>query len=347
MNERKDTIGDYKLLEGLEELLKNNWLSEQQLKEYLDRIILIANKMDIYHIDNDVHGQLIEILLKYDFEMAEYYYREIEGKIGSYNEIHFRFAEGLAYRGRKIEDIENVLYNMVDSYDNYFGKMGKEGNDYKIRIYLYLATCDFYSENEKSECFKKVREELDCLEGKGWEKELDSAEYKIYVDLCNKYQMENDVHRAREYNFDSVKKRNELNSLNEIKRVRSIDELKVFMEKMNREIRVDNLESNQMLIQKCIDLSGNINDILNLMEKKYYPSSINVSTNGMNFWMTVVAALQNPKAKGSMMRYLLEQGGGHDGFSELIKVFGEMKNKNMCIRTFDIMLNCVEFLLYD
>ena len=139
---------------------------------------------------------------------------------------------------------------MEDSYDNYFGKMGKEGNDYKIRIYLYLATCDFYSENEKSECFKKVCEELDCLEGKGWEKELDSAEYKIYVDLCNKYQMENDVHRAREYNFDSVEKRNELNSLNEIKRVRSIDELKVFMEKMNREIRVDNLESNQMLIQK-------------------------------------------------------------------------------------------------
>ena len=82
MNERKDTIGDYKLLEGLEELLKNNWLSEQQLKEYLDRIVLIANKMDIYHIDNDVHGQLIEMLLKYDFEMAEYYYREIEGKIG-------------------------------------------------------------------------------------------------------------------------------------------------------------------------------------------------------------------------------------------------------------------------
>ena len=45
MNERKDTIGDYKLLEGLEEILKNNWLSEQQLKEYLDRIVLIANKI--------------------------------------------------------------------------------------------------------------------------------------------------------------------------------------------------------------------------------------------------------------------------------------------------------------
>ena len=43
----------------------------------------------------------------------------------------------------------------------------------------------------------------------------------------------------------------------------------------------------------------------------------------------------------------LKKEGGLDGFSELIKVFGEIKNKNMCIRTFDIMLNCVEFLLYD
>ena len=347
MNERKDTIGDYKLLEGLEELLKNNWLSEQQLKEYLDRIVLIANKMDAYYINNDVHEQLVEMLLKYDFEAAEYYYRKIEDKTETYNRIHFQFAKGLAYRGRKIEDIENVLYNIVDSYDNYFGKIGKEENDYKINIYLCLATCDFYSETEKSKCFKKVREELNRLEEKGWEKELEATEYGIYVDLCNKYHMENDAHEAKEYSSDSGEKRNERNNLNGIRKIKSSDGLKAFIEKMDREISVNNLESNQMLIQKCIDLNGNINDVLNLMKKQYYPSSINSSTNGRNFWMTVVAALKNPKAKESMMRYLLEQGGGHDGFSELIKIFGEMKNKNICTRAFDIMLNCIEFLVYD
>ena len=78
---------------------------------------------------------------------------------------------------------------------------------------------------------------------------------------------------------------------------------------MDRVIRVDNLESNQMLVQKCIDLNGNINDILNLMKKQYYPSSINGSANGMNFWMTVVAALHNPKAKGSMMQQPAEMTG--------------------------------------
>ena len=347
MNERKDTIGDYKLLEGLEEILKNNWLSEQQLKEYLDRIVSIADKMNIYHIDNDVHGQLMEILLRYDFEMAEYYYREIEDKIGTYNRIHFQFAEGLAYRGRKINEIENVLYNIVDSYDNYFGKVEKEENEYRISIYLYLATCDFYSETEKSKCFKKVRQELNHLEEKGWKKELNASEYEIYTNLCDKYHIENDVNKTEKYSIDSVEKRNEPDSLNEIKKINSVDDLKLFIKRMNREIRVDNLEANKILIQKCIDLDENINDILNLMQENYYPSSVNGSVNGMNFWMMVVAALQNPKAKGSMMKYLLEQGGGHDGFSELIKIFGEMKNKDMCIRTFDMMLNCVEFLVYD
>lgn len=347
MNERKDTIGDYKLLEGLEELIKNNWLSEKQLKDYLNRIVSIANKMNLYHIDNDVHGKIIEILLKYDFEMAEYYYKEIEKSISVCNHIYFQFAKGLAYRGRKIKDIENVLSNIVDTYDNFRDKMGKEENDYKISIYLYLATCDFYSEIEKKQCFEKVGKEINCLNGKGWKKELNSVEYKTYAVLCNKYHVENDINETKNSIFPSVKKESEQNSLNEIKKIKSIDEFKVFIKKLNREIRVNNLEANKMLIQKSIDLNGNIDDILNLMEEKYYPSSASGSINSVNFWMTVVAALQNPRAKADMMKYLLEQGGGHDGLNELIKIFGEMKNKNLCMKAFDIMIKCVEFLVYD
>lgn len=347
MNERKDTIGDYKLLEGLEELIKNNWLSEKQMKNYLKRIVSIANKMNLYHIDNDVHGKIIEILLKYDFEMAEYYYKEIEKSIGVYNHIYFQFAKGLAYRGREIKDIENVLSNIVDTYNNFYGKMEKEENDYKISIYLYLATCDFYSEIEKKQCFEKVGKEINCLNGKGWERELNSVEYKTYATLCNKYHVENDINETKNSIFPSVKKESEQNSLNEIKKIKSIDEFKVFIKKLNREIRVNNLEANKMLIQKSIDLNGNIDDILNLMEEKYYPSSASGSINSVNFWMTVVAALQNPRAKADMMKYLLEQGGGHDGLNELIKIFGEMKNKNLCMKAFDIMIKCVEFLVYD
>lgn len=347
MNERKDTIGDNKLLEGLEELLKNNWLSEDQLRKYLNRIIYIANKMDMYHIDNDVHGQIIEILLKYDFDMAEYYYKKIRNSIGIYNRIHFQIANGLACRGRKIEDIEQVLSNIVDSYDNYFGKIGREGNDYKIDIYLYLATCDFYSEVEKKKCFEKVREEIENLEEKGWEKEIDAIKYESYVKLCNQYHLKNDVNKSKEYSLETVVKRSVQDGLNEIDEVKSADDLKVFIKRLDREIRIADLETNKKLIQKSVDLTGNINDILNLMKEEYYPSFINGSINGMNFWLTVVAALQNPRAKGSMMKYLLEHGGGHDGFCELIKIFGKMKNKNVCTRAFETLLNCVEFLVYD
>lgn len=62
--------------------------------------------------------------------------------------------------------------------------------------------------------------------------------------------------------------------------------------------------------------------------------------------MTVVAALKNPRSKGSMLDYLLNYS-GHDGFSELIKVYAELKDKDICIEAFETMLKCVEFLLYD
>ncbi|MCC0697100.1 hypothetical protein [Clostridioides sp. ES-S-0048-02] len=76
-----------------------------------------------------------------------------------------------------------------------------------------------------------------------------------------------------------------------------------------------------------------------------YPSSLFYSRNSHNFWMTVLAALKNTKSKNSMLQYLLENGGGHDGFNELIKIYGYLGNKDLCIKLFERMLTCIEFLL--
>ena len=61
--------------------------------------------------------------------------------------------------------------------------------------------------------------------------------------------------------------------------------------------------------------------------------------------MTVISALKNQKSKNSMVDYLIKSGGGHDGFSELIKIYGFLDNKEICIRAFNTMLGCIEFLL--
>lgn len=344
MNERKDTIGDYRLLESMEELLKRNWLTTEEIISYLDRIILIANKMNKFHIDNDVHGQVMEILQKYNFEMAEYYYKRILPE-ETYNDIHFKFALGLIDRGRNIEFVEQCLENIRDSYDNFYQKFSHSSFYYRICVYLYMATCDFYSTDLKNTYFKKACEEIDALENAGWDRELANTEYQIYEKLCYEHQKEVDVSKQKEWDYKQNDVKHREDYLKILSGINSVEELKLFITKMQREYLVDNYQIGEILIQKSVDLIGNIDDILKLLSEQYYPSSSVGYTNSRNYWMVMVAALRNQKSRSSAFNYLISHGGGHDGFSELIKIYSELNNKDICLKLFDTMVRCIEFLL--
>lgn len=344
MNERKDTIGDYRLLESMEELLKTNWLTTEEIISYLNRIILIANKMNSFHIDNDVHGQAMEILKKYNFEAAEYYYKRILPE-ETYNDIHFKFAVGLIDRGRNVESVEQCVENITNSYDNYYQKLSNGSFYYRIRLYLYMATCDFYLANLRKTYFEKACKEIDELENAGWARELAPEDYQIYKKLCYEYQKEVDVTKQKEWDYKQNEVKNRKDCLKILSEINSSEELKLFITKIQREYSVDNYQIGEMLIQKSIDLTGNIDDILKLFSEQYYPSSSVGYINSRNYWMVMVAALRNQKAKSSAFNYLISHGGGHDGFSELIKIYSELDNKDICLRLFETMVRCIEFLL--
>lgn len=345
MNDRKDTIADYKLLEGLEIILKNNWVSTDKLIGYLNQILSIANKMNTFHIENDVHGQIMELLQKYDFNAAEYYYNQILSLGESYNLIHFNFAMGLVCRGRCTDDIENCLSNIAVSFDRFYQKVSWDSFYYKISIYLRIAISDFYTNSIQNEYFNKACEEIDELEHAGWDRELKTGEYEIYTKLCNIRNKEVDVKKEKEIEYNSVLKQQKNNALQILKEINSKEDLKMFISKLKREYKVDSFEINDMLIEKSVDLIGNIEDIIKVLSESYYPSNTSYSTNSCNFWMTVVSALKNTKSKSAIFDYLVTHGGGHDGFSEVIKIYGYLGDKNVCLETFDKMIDCIEFLL--
>lgn len=345
MNDRKDTIGDYKLLEGLEVILKNNWASTEKLVGYLERILSIANKMNAFHIENDVHGKTMELLQEYDFDAAEYYYNQVSGIVESYNLIHYNFAIGLTCRGRNVDDIEDCLSHITASFDRYYQKIDWDSFYYKISIYLRIAKCDFYSSSIQNEYFEKACEEIDDLENAGWARELKAKEYEMFTELCNARKKKVDVDKEKEIEYSKVSKEQENNTLEVLDAISTEDDLKLFISKLRREYRIDSFEINDMLIKKSIDLSGNIDGIIDVLAESNYPSNISYSTNSYYFWMTVVSALKNAKAKSSIFDYLVNHGGGHDGFSEVIKIYGYLGNKEICLETFNKMIDCIEFLL--
>ncbi|MEF9984472.1 MAG: hypothetical protein RR710_08025 [Oscillospiraceae bacterium] len=343
MNERKDTIGDYKLLESLEIILKNNWLSTEQLITYLDRIILISNRMNTYHIENDVHGKAIDILLKYHFEAAEYYYNHISSLDETYNNIHFDFAMGLVRRGRNVEIIEECLDHIIGTYDRYYQKIEWNSFYFKISVYLHIATCDFYSTSIQKKYFQKAQKMIDELECAGWKRELKDREYKIYIKLCSSQNKEIDVIQEKKVEYSVVPSTRVNCTLKNLEDINSTQEFKCLIEKFPQEHLIDNIEISDLLIKKSIDLTGNIDEIIALLSRSYYPS--NVSYSGYNYWMIIVSALKNPQSKNSIFSYLISHGGGHDGFSELIKIYGHLKNKDICLDAFRSLMRCIEFLL--
>ncbi len=344
MNDRKDTIGDYKLLEAMEVILKNNWITTDELIAYLDRILVIADKMNAYHIENDVHEKTMELLQRYDFEAAEYYYNQISG-ISENNSLHYNFAKGLILRGRNVDDIEKCLSNITSYFDRFYQKLSWDGFYYKISIYLSIAICDYYSANLQNKYYIKACEEIDDLENAGWNRELKTAEYDIYSKLCKARNKEMDVNKEKEIVYSYAPKIQKNDVLQNLINIDSGENLKIFISKLHRDYLLDSFEINELLIEKSIELIGNIDDIIDVFAKSHYPSNISYSTNSYNFWMTVVCALKNAKAKNSIIDYLITYGGGHDGFSELIKIYGYLGNKDICLETFHKMMDCIEFLL--
>lgn len=346
MNDKNDTIGDYKLLDSLEILLKHNWISSDMLINYLTRLLKIAEVMNSHHIENDTHGIVMRLLTECNFDAAQFYYEKISFLQETYNSIHLDYALAMVYRGMNFKQIEDCLENISADYDRYYQKISWDSFYYKIKVYLSIANSDFYPDYVQKECFKKACDEIQSLEDAGWEKELKTAEYEIYIQLCSKLGKKVDVVKEKGIKYPvTPKKEPEVKTLDALKGIEIKAELNEFFKKLESNYLLDNFEVNDLLIKKCFDIYGNIDLVLALLNKLHYPNNIRYSYNSIYFWMTVVSALKNQKSKNSIIDYLIKSGGGHDGFSELIKIFGFLDCKEICIKSFDTMLNGIEFLL--
>ena len=344
LNDRKDTLCDYQIVEALEVILRKHWVSLDIIKSYLDRILGFAMIMNRYYIDNDLHGKLLELLLQYDYKAAEYYYNQICDKVTDYNQLHYQFALGLIQRGRKIDTIQNCISRMHPSIDRMEQKTELDYFYKRIELFLRVADTDYYSNTIKDVFYQKARKEIDQMEKEGWERTLSEDLYKVYATMCSKRSEEVNVD-LKEFLPYPVLEREKINSIEALTAAADKEGMFDFIDKTKSVAALDTMEINKLLIDKSLELCGDISRIIDQMKKCFYPSNTHYCINSKYFWMTTVCALKNPKSKTEMMTYLLECGGGHDGFCELIKINGALGNKNTTIELFERLLDCVDFLL--
>ena len=286
----------------------------------------------------------MELLQKYNFDAAEFYYSRISKLEECDNSIHYDFAKDLVYRGRDVRCIENCLNNIKTIFDRHHQKLAMDSFYYKLSIYLAIASCDFYTSALQDKYFMKAQDEIDRFEMAGWERELRSSEYEIYIELCSARSITVDIKKEREIAYNVTPSRQD-NTWEVLSSIDTEEDLKQFISKLHREYCINDFATNDMLIEKSIELIGNIDEIIKVLSDSNYPSNTSYSANSHNFWMTIVSALKNTKTKSVVHDYLLNHGGGHDGFSEIVKIYGHLGDKDVCLKVFDKMVNCIDFLL--
>lgn len=131
-----------------------------------------------------------------------------------------------------------------------------------------------------------------------------------------------------------------------IKGLDTKEKLEQFFNNLDSKYCVDTLEQYEYLIEKCIDLFGNINIFINHLRINRYPDTIYFKKNSEYLYLGIAAALDNTNAKQQMVNYLLHEGGGHDSYYELIKVYDVLEDKDMCIDLFESLLSDIILLVY-
>lgn len=345
MHESKESIVDKNLVESLRILLGKNWIDSDEIYNYIDRIINFEKEMTKYNISNLLDEKLLEMLIAYDFNLAEYYYKKISETSKS-GIIHYYIAKGFVNRVRPLVDIENCISRIPYFYDNYFQRASWDYCYYRIPIYILVASSKLYSKEIQDEYFQKACSQIDALENAGWGRELRKEDYNLYKKLCVLHGKEIDV-ITEENEYTKQCSQNDKSIKYElIKSIQSTEDFNNIISKIiNGELYIDSIISNECLIEKSIELTGGIDRILELFSETHYPTMSFTTTNSSNYWMVTVAALKNYKSKNSMLDYLLKCNSGHDGFSELIKILSYLNEKDTCLKAFDSFMNCIELLL--
>ncbi|MBM7663948.1 hypothetical protein JOC25_000404 [Solibacillus kalamii] len=349
MNSRKDTLADEILIGSFEILLQNHWISKEQAYVYVDKLIDIAITLNNNNVANRVSEMLIKVLIRTNFEIAFYCYKKLIKFENLSNELHREVAGTMVDLGLPLTEVVECIMNFDAYFDNYNQKTNWYYFYGKIEVYLILAMSDFYSKKEHAEVFENIRNELDGLDNSGWGRELYSSEYQSYSRLCERFSKPVDVEEKKEaeYNMTPILSNTEKVDLTKfINELDSEEKLEQFFTDFDFKYCVDALEHYECLISKMLDLFGNIDMLINHMRENRYPDMTHLKKNSKYLYLGIVAALANGTAKQQMVNYLINEGGGHDSNLELMKVYEELGDKNMCLNLFKSLINDVNLFVY-
>ncbi len=353
----KDIIVSYLLVEALEILWRNNWASREELREYTRRVYKLAFRVNkITDGDHTWHGpyNVIDLSSKYDLELAVEFKNDLRKKKGEKNFSNRAISsilEGKVRRGLPLDEIENDMKEYAMDY-RYDSKPVADYFEQKFKIYLVIAQSDFYTDEEREKAFENAYQQVEDMKKEGLDyylRDVDFKEIKLaFVDLCKKYNKEINITFDEKNDYQRETKISENDFIDELKKAKTKQEIIVLYKKLNdynNGIVLIKPESWKLLVEKTYAVNKNIKPFVELLRKNSFPHTDWLTSNSKYFQFGLAAALENINTKEEMMGYLFDKTTGHGGFTNVMKSYEVIGNRDMCLKLFRRYLRFCDFLV--
>lgn len=353
---RKDIIVSHFLVDALEILWRNNWESKENLIGHTNKVFQLSLRViKITDGDETWRGpyNLVDLVAKYDINLAEKFKRKLIEEEGDYNfnnSVITSILIGKVNLGLAIENIEKGMEEYRKDY-NYKGKPKSDYYEQKFEVYLAITQCNSYMDSEKKEAFEKAYKQVEEMIKNKLDYYLDDLYFKEeklkFVKLCNRYDKKCNVSFDEKEERERKPKISENDFIQEVKEAKTKQKIRGLyrrLENYNNEIVLQKSESWKILVNKIFEVYGNIDLFVKLLRNNLYPHMDFYSSNSKYLHFGLAAALDNINIKQEIIKYL-SKNAGHGGFVNIMKAYEVNSDKAMCLHLFKHYLRFCDFLV--
>lgn len=349
---RKDGIVDFQLINSLELLVENNFISKEKTIVIIQKIfkyLTFLGKITDDSGDWRAFEKLLRITSRIDQDLAEKFLRIMKDEDLLFNEIVTNFLIEKVYHINEINELQTVMDFYRVEHDGYYGRNYESYYREKLKVYFEVLDAGIFEDEEEKHAFDQA---YICFENiKRYSGDVVISDLDVY----NRYQQLCEVY-GKECNaaFETTNIEQETNSTENVidnellKLLDTIEDPDALNDIYNKINEPSNVVKSQEVWKKLVYKTHNIMSSLDLFLdylKKIYYSHFYYSANTEYVHFGVAYALSKIDMRQDMLSFLYENS-GHNGFYTMIKVYSINRNKEECLKLFNRFLRFSDFLVF-